>query len=210
MVTNLVPGSGDPYDPEWITDPERPYGSFSGAVEATWEADGRHMRLLKPLIYTDGAGVVWEAPKGSCVDGASVPRILWTLVGSPFTGKYRDASVIHDVACVARTRPWKVTHRAFLSAMRASGVEVRQARKMYMGVYHFGPRWPSLEMRNVQTINGTETIAVEVPPLPQTLTEPDVLELAAIIDAEANDPAIPIMSLEEIENFVSKRRPTRD
>jgi hypothetical protein len=75
------------------------FGTFDGKVQAEWLPDGRSMRLLAPFTYTDPNGAVWEAPAGAVVDGASIPRFAWSVTGGPFTGKYRNASVIHDVTC---------------------------------------------------------------------------------------------------------------
>jgi hypothetical protein len=72
--------------------------SFSGEVEAEWLPDGVNMRLLSPISYTDRNGRVWSAPAGFVTDGASIPQEFWSLIGSPFTGKYRTAAVLHDAA----------------------------------------------------------------------------------------------------------------
>ena len=67
------------------------------------------MTLLNELRYTDPKGVVWIAPAGSVIDGASIPRALWSFMGGPFEGKYRNASVLHDVAYdqkIGRRRKW--------------------------------------------------------------------------------------------------------
>jgi hypothetical protein len=118
------------------------FGSYKGRVVAEWLEDGRFMRLVEPFSFSDWRGVVWDAPAGSKVDGASIPRLGWTAVGGPFEGTYRDASVIHDVACVRKDRPWKETHLAFYAGMRASGVPAGKAKRMFAAVYHFGPEWP--------------------------------------------------------------------
>mgnify|MGYP001792979849 CR=1 FL=1 len=55
--------------------------------------------------YVDPKGHVWVAPASSVVDGASIPRSLWTFMGGPFEGKYRNASVLHDVADDQKNRP---------------------------------------------------------------------------------------------------------
>jgi Protein of unknown function (DUF1353) len=134
LVLNLV-GRGDAA--EW--------GRFDGPVRAEWiinpTDDGRSMRLLEEFRYTDPKGMPWVAPLGSVVDGASIPRIFWSVIGGPFEGKYREASVIHDVGCAQRRRPWKEVHRAFYNAMRCRGVPDGKAKMMYYAVYHFGPRW---------------------------------------------------------------------
>lgn len=59
----------------------------------------------------------------------------------PFTGAYRQASVIHDYYCETRDRPWKDVHEAFYWASRAGGVGRTKANIMYFAVYRFGPRW---------------------------------------------------------------------
>ena len=79
-------------------------------------------------------------PAGAKTDGASIPRILW-LTYPPFTGKYRQAAVVHDYYCQLRSRTWKDTHKVFYDAMRTSGVPEKTAKIMYGAVYGFGPRW---------------------------------------------------------------------
>lgn len=101
---------------------------------------GREIRLIEDFTYIDPTGLAWIAPQGSVADGASVPRLAWIAL-PPLVGKYRDASIIHDISCNTRTRSWESTHKAFYNAMRASGVNSTKAKIMYAAVYHFGPRW---------------------------------------------------------------------
>lgn len=99
------------------------------------------MRLLDAFSYVDQTGGVWDAPKGSLVDGASIPQAFWTIIGGPFEGDYRNASVVHDVACDLKKRPWRDVHKMFYDAMRCGGVSEKKAKVMYFAVFHFGPRW---------------------------------------------------------------------
>lgn len=102
------------------------------------------MRLLERFEYREpvpGGTRVWEAPAGSVIDGASIPSSFWMVVGPPFVGDYRRASVLHDVACQRKDRPHDQTHLAFYSAMRADGVPFVKANVMYQAVKRFGPRW---------------------------------------------------------------------
>ena len=71
---------------------------LSGPLRTEWLADGRLMRVLDRVTYTDAAGRVWPVPVGFVTDGASIPQALWSAVGSPFTGEYRIAAVLHDAA----------------------------------------------------------------------------------------------------------------
>ena len=117
------------------------WGEFIGKVVVEWLPDGRNMKLMEAFVYVDPHGQRWNAPAGSVVNGASIPQFAWSIIGGPFEGKYRDASVIHDVACRSKERPWQDVHEAFYTAMLASGVEAIRAKVMYAAVYHFGPRW---------------------------------------------------------------------
>ena len=123
------------------TKPPSTWGYFSGPIETRWEADGRTMTLLNELRYTDPKGVVWIAPAGSRVDGASIPRALWPFFGGPFEGKFRNASVLHDVAYDQKTRPWQQVDRMFYDAMRCSGVGSVQAKTFYYALYRHGRHW---------------------------------------------------------------------
>jgi Protein of unknown function (DUF1353) len=55
--------------------------------------------------------------------------------------EYRNASVVHDVACDTRDHPWQDVHRMFYEACRAGGVGEQKAKLVYAAVYHFGPKW---------------------------------------------------------------------
>ena len=114
---------------------------ISGPIRTEWLDDGRTMRLLESVTYTAPDGVEWYASKNELIDGASIPRFLWRAVGCPFVGKYRIASVFHDVACHCRDRSHEQTHKMFLSCMLECGVSRPKAHIMYRGVCDFGPRW---------------------------------------------------------------------
>jgi hypothetical protein len=114
---------------------------FIGNVKAKWLRDGRKMKLIEDFSFVDANGKVWEAPKGSVVDGASIPRIFWRSVGPPFVGKYRRASVLHDVACKEQTEPHEDVHKMFYDAMLCDRTPQKKAKIMYDVVKTFGPKW---------------------------------------------------------------------
>ena len=103
----------------WITDPDNP---------------DRNMELLEDFSYTDPNGRRWLAPKGSIINGASIPRPLWSSVGSPYTDDYRRASITHDVACNTSGVSRKEADVMFFHACRAGGCGLVQARILYAGV----------------------------------------------------------------------------
>jgi hypothetical protein len=117
-------------------------GHFEGNLEFRPLEDGRIMQLLRPFKYVDSHGVDWPVPAGTKVDGASIPRVFWSILGwTPYIGKYRDASVIHDYYCQTHLRHWRAVHRVFYDGMLARKVDPIQAKIMYLAVYRFGPRW---------------------------------------------------------------------
>jgi Protein of unknown function (DUF1353) len=139
------------------------WGHFDGEPVTRWHPDGRTMTLLTELRYTDPNGEVWIAPAGSQVDGASIPRYLWSIMGGPFEGKYRNASVLHDVAYGERKRPWQDCDRMFYNAMRCSGVSAVEAKTMYYALYRFGHHWKfPIKRAKAVKVSGT-TVARAIP-----------------------------------------------
>ena len=155
---------------------KHPWGYYSGQVEARWENDGRNMTLLSELHYTDPEGVIWIAPAGSVVDGASIPRVLWSLMGGPFEGKYRNASVLHDVAYDQKTRPWKQCDRMFYNAMRCSGVAATEAKTMYYALYRHGRHW-----KRTRFVPGAASVA-EDEVVPRAIAVDEQEDIAATRD----------------------------
>jgi hypothetical protein len=117
------------------------WGEFTGGPDTTWLEDNRSMLLINDFKYVGPDATTWISPKGSIVDGASIPKFAWSIIGGPFEGAYRKASVIHDVACDQRLKSWQAVHRAFYTGMLAAGTDPLKAKIMYAAVYHFGPRW---------------------------------------------------------------------
>ena len=201
------------------------FGTFVGDVVAKWNDDGRTMTLTEPFAYLDPTGSRWEAPKGTTVDGASIPQFAWSIIGGPFEGNYRKSSVIHDVACVEKKRPWELVHQTFYTGMLASGVSTVKAKVMYAAVYHFGPRWPVQQVIRQVTTQTTEqrscinigigppmcitvpatsqpveaVIRIDVPPAPQTLTREAFDRLSAEI--ERKEISAGPLSLDQIREF---------
>lgn len=124
-----------------VAAPAQKPGQFSGDLVLKALPDGRTMELVQPFAYVDSKGVNWTVPARTKVDGASIPSVFWSIMGAPYTGKYREASIIHDYYCATRSRHWKAVHKVFLDGMLARGVDKLNAQLMYLAVYRFGPRW---------------------------------------------------------------------
>lgn len=119
---------------------ENKYGEFSGEPLTEWVGDApepnRQMVLRADFWYDDPNRRRWWARAGRTVDGASIPRALWTIVGSPYTGCYRKASVVHDIACEDAGSPAerKAADKMYYPACRRGGCSKAVAIVQYLGV----------------------------------------------------------------------------
>ena len=164
------------------------FGAFQGDLVVKLRDDGRTVELVRPFAFTDPAGKTWSVPAGAMVDGASIPQTFWSVIGGPFEGKYREASVIHDYYCDHRSETWQNVHLVFYNGMRANGVGTLTAKIMYAAVYNFGPRWVEVEASH-KTIVG------------QPLLREDIKQ-AIVKQITENDP--PIEEITRISDQLSK------
>jgi len=163
------------------------FGFFDGRVVAAWHDDGRSMTLVEPFGFIDAAGIRWQAAAGSVVNGASIPRGLWSVIGGPFAGRFRNASVVHDVACEERLRPSRQVHRMFYDACRAGGVATAKAKAMYFAVARWGPRWHvERRFRGPPAAGESAPIVIDDTPPPPS----DEELAAAFARIEAIDPPV--------------------
>lgn len=157
---------------DWGQFPQRPRVEFlNGKGQGT---------LLRDFVYIDPYKRPWLAMKHDEINGASIPQVLWSVLGGPFEGRYLNASVVHDTACVRKTERWEDVHRMFYMACRCSGVGEKQGKLLYAGVYHGGPRWDKI----VYTASGRDVPLIKTSEInqPRSLTQKDVEELKKYID----------------------------
>ena len=102
--------------------------------------DGIHARVQRELIYTARSGAILTVPVGFVTDGASIPVELWSTVGSPFTGKYRRAAILHDFMYTTINLNKTDADNIFLEAMLLDGTNELQAHTIWEGVHLFGRR----------------------------------------------------------------------
>ncbi len=168
------------------------FGEFKDDLKGKFiETDPRPLfQLSSEFNFLDPNGLMWGVPAGEKVDGASIPSAFWSFIGGPFSGKYINASVIHDYYCDVKTRTQHDTHRNFYYGMRASSVPLWRAKLMYWTVATFGPKW-ELKERVVMQIQCVETgSAVVCNQAAKTITEP-----AEIMAVDLSDPVALAMAL---------------
>lgn len=110
------------------------------------------VRLREDVTFSvvDLCGVKLEidVPKGFVCDGASIPKILWSIVGHPLSGGPLRAAITHDwLCCQARTKSERrFADCCFDWVMEQSGVPKWRRRAMYLAVRVYGAFvWPMLK-----------------------------------------------------------------
>jgi hypothetical protein len=96
------------------------------------------MTLLTELRYTDSIGAVWVAPIGSQVDGASIPRYLWSIMTGPFEGKMSERLRVTRCRVRGAQTAMAGLRPHVYNAMRCSGVSAVEAKTIYYALYKFG------------------------------------------------------------------------
>ena len=118
-------------------------GRFVGKVVVEWLDDPfiPKLQLREDFGYEDQTGKLWLARRGEVLDGASIPLVFRDIVGMPFVGDYRRASVVYDYYCQVMSEPWRDVHRMFYYASLTEGVGEVNAKAMYAALYAGGLRW---------------------------------------------------------------------
>ena len=93
--------------------------------------------VTKPLVWEDSELVIQVNP-GFDFDGASIPKALWSAIGSPMTGGYQRAGCLHDALYASEWFARDVCDKLFLEAMESDGVSWIKRNLMYNAVRAFG------------------------------------------------------------------------
>lgn len=113
------------------------------------------------LIHPSAGEIEVHVPNGFVYDGASVPRVLWSLAGLHPDGLMRAASLVHDYIYIwkGELKPWTKSYKhgciawvadtrvsmavkftrkqaddLFLLMLKASGMSWSKRNKAYLGV----------------------------------------------------------------------------
>lgn len=76
-------------------------------------------------------------PEGYCFDGASIPRCLWSLIGSPFEPSLMLAACVHDWYCDHSRDCYQsrvIGDAVFFYLLTKAGVARWRRVLMYLGV----------------------------------------------------------------------------
>lgn len=114
--------------------------SFTKSPPLKLSPDGEMWMVAESFKYyvgSEDSDEVIEVPKGFMSDGASIPKIFWSLIGGP-TGKYFYAAILHDYLYYTKTyKRWKAD-KIFYEAMGVLGVPNWKRSIMHLAVRLFG------------------------------------------------------------------------
>ena len=105
-------------------------------------------KLIGDLSY-ENEEIRVTAKYGMLYDGASVPRIFWRVIGSPFIGTYVCSATIHDALYTSQglgILTKEDVDSLFLEMMEVEGVSWWKRNVMYYAVKYGGSEaWDSIE-----------------------------------------------------------------
>ena len=93
---------------------------------------------LLESVTVEANGYKITVKAGLVFDGASIPRSLWSLVGSPFTGGYTRAALVHDALYMGEALERSVCDAIFLELMKKDAVNWLKRNVMYAAVRSAG------------------------------------------------------------------------
>ena len=94
--------------------------------------------ILFEDVVVESLGYNITVKKGFDFDGASIPKWLWSIYGSPLNGNYVVASLIHDGLYASQKVSKRVSDKIFLDVMKQSNVGYIKRTSMYLAVKMFG------------------------------------------------------------------------
>ena len=106
--------------------------------------------VTEPLVYDNGLLIIQVNPKFD-FDGASIPRGLWSIVGSPMTDGYQRAGCLHDALYASEYFDRQMCDDLFLEAMESEGVGYMKRYSMYYAVRAFG--WKVWKQHTKEDVN---------------------------------------------------------
>ena len=102
------------------------------------EIINENLFILSKDKTVESLGYSVTVKKGFDFDGASIPKWLWSIYGSPLNGNYVVASLIHDGLYASQKVSKRISDKIFLDIMKQSNVGYIKRTSMYLAVKVFG------------------------------------------------------------------------
>ncbi len=99
--------------------------------------DSDEYELLANYVAT-ACGYRTTVMRGYVTDGASIPPLLWPVIGNPWNGLVLPAAIIHDALYESELVPRSVADEIFYQLLRRGGVGRAKAWAMWAAVRSAG------------------------------------------------------------------------
>lgn len=106
--------------------------------------------LISDYSCTLPDGLELHIKRGFDYDGASIPQMFWSLVGSPFTGSHTRAAFVHDALYASELFPRKQCDEIFFKLLKFSGTNRIKRDLFYLMVSGFG--WTTWQQHKPQEV----------------------------------------------------------
>ena len=118
-------------------------GGFEGRVVVEWLDDAfvPSVRTVEDFGFRQTKGKFWKVARGQVFNGKGMPPLFSDMVGSPYEGSFRKASMVYESATQRMTEKWDEAQRMFFEASVAEGVAPQDAKVMYLLLALQGSRW---------------------------------------------------------------------
>ena len=85
-----------------------------------------------------------NVPQSFRFDGATIPRLCWRVIGTPYDPRFMQAALIHDWLYMSHQMKRRDADKIFYSLLLCSGVNKTRAMLMKWAVRVFGAfYWPN-------------------------------------------------------------------
>lgn len=101
-------------------------------IQGNSDDETYHLEKKYYAILPDGQTLIVDS--GFSFDGASIPELLYSFIGDPYSGRYVRAAFIHDCLYASELLPRKECDSIFLEIMKEHGVNWLKRNSMYLAV----------------------------------------------------------------------------
>ena len=108
--------------------------------------DGKDLMILNKELSFQFDGILYFIPKGFTFDGASIPQLFWSVIGSPFDEDFREPACIHDWCYITKCLKYHDANMIFR----------RQLIKQKVSVWKYNAMWSAVALGGFIAYNSVD------------------------------------------------------
>jgi hypothetical protein len=116
-----------------------------------------HIELVADYCFAVDGKLYW-VPAGYEINGASIPRLFWSIIGSPFDPEKIPAAFAHDALYLTHAFTRSEADEVLFQLLLQAGSRLRTARTMWAAVRMFaGFAWDN-NVQDVKDLQATRDL----------------------------------------------------